>query len=43
LHKQKAVWGAPLVGRYRDVTIYNTPPPTQGFTVIEMLNLLEPV
>jgi gamma-glutamyltranspeptidase len=24
------------------VTIYNTPPPTQGFTVIEMLNLLEP-
>ena len=27
---------------YRDVTIYNTPPPTQGFTVIEMLNLLEP-
>jgi len=24
------------------VTLYNTPPPTQGFTVIEMLNLLEP-
>ncbi len=39
---QRAVWGAPLVGRYRDVTIYNTPPPTQGFTVIEMLNLIEP-
>lgn len=39
---QKAVWGAPLVGRYRDFTIYNTPPPTQGFTVIEMLNLIEP-
>ena len=33
----------PLTGRYRDVTIFNTPPPTQGFTVIEMLNLLEPL
>jgi gamma-glutamyltranspeptidase/glutathione hydrolase len=40
--RQKATWGEPLVGEYRDVTLYNTPPPTQGFTVIEMLNLLEP-
>jgi len=40
---QKATWGTPLTGRYRDVTIFNTPPPTQGFTVIEMLNLLEPL
>ena len=39
---QKATWGAALAGRYRDVTIFNTPPPTQGFTVIEMLNLVEP-
>ncbi len=39
---QKASWGAPLSGTYRDVTIFNTPPPTQGFTVIEMLNLIEP-
>jgi gamma-glutamyltranspeptidase/glutathione hydrolase len=39
---QKAVWEAPLEGRYRDLTIYNTPAPTQGFTVIEMLNLIEP-
>lgn len=39
---QKATWGTPLTGRYRDVAIFNTPPPTQGFTVIEMLNLLEP-
>lgn len=39
---QRAVWGAPLAGRYRDLTIYNTPPPTQGFTVIEMLNMIEP-
>jgi gamma-glutamyltranspeptidase len=40
--KQKASWGEPLVGRYRDLTLYNTPPPTQGFTVIEMLNMVEP-
>jgi gamma-glutamyltranspeptidase/glutathione hydrolase len=40
--RQKAVWGEPLVGHYRDVTLFNTPPPTQGFTVLEMLNLLEP-
>jgi gamma-glutamyltranspeptidase/glutathione hydrolase len=39
---QKASWGTPLTGTYRDVTIFNTPPPTQGFSVIEMLNLLEP-
>ncbi|MBI5319613.1 gamma-glutamyltransferase [Bradyrhizobium sp.] len=41
LAQQGATWGKPLVGRYRDFTIFNTPPPTQGFTVIEMLNLLE--
>jgi gamma-glutamyltranspeptidase/glutathione hydrolase len=40
--RQKAIWGEPLVGRYRDVTVFNTPPPTQGFTVLEMLNLVEP-
>jgi gamma-glutamyltranspeptidase/glutathione hydrolase len=39
---QRAMWGAPLTGRYRDVTVFNTPPPTQGFTVLEMLNLVEP-
>src|SRR5262245_4351015 len=42
LARQDATWGKPLVGRYRGVTIYNTPPPTQGFTVIEMLNMVEP-
>lgn len=42
LENQKAVWGEPLVGRYRGLTIYNTPAPTQGFTVLEMLNLIEP-
>lgn len=30
------------MGRYRDVTIYETPAPTQGFAVLEMLHLLEP-
>jgi gamma-glutamyltranspeptidase/glutathione hydrolase len=38
---QKAAWGEPLIGQYRDVAIYNTPPPTQGLTVLEMLNLVE--
>jgi gamma-glutamyltranspeptidase/glutathione hydrolase len=40
--RQKATWGAPLSKNYRGVTIFNTPPPTQGFTVLEMLNLIEP-
>jgi gamma-glutamyltranspeptidase len=39
---QTATWGDPLVGTYRDVTIFNTPPPTQGFAVLEMLNLIAP-
>jgi len=40
--RQRAAWSAPLAGTYRDVTIYNTPPPTQGMCVLEMLNLIEP-
>jgi gamma-glutamyltranspeptidase len=39
---QIAKWGEPLCGTYHDVTVFNTPPPTQGFAVLEMLNLLEP-
>lgn len=42
LKAQTARWDEPLAGTYRDVTIYETPPPTQGFAVLEMLNLLEP-
>jgi gamma-glutamyltranspeptidase len=42
LSAQTARWGEPLHGRYRDVTLYETPAPTQGFTVLQMLNLLEP-
>ena len=42
LAAQKAGWGEPLKGSYRGVTIYETPAPTQGFTVLQMLGLLEP-
>jgi len=42
LAAQSACWGVPLKGQYRDVTIYETPPPTQGFAVLQMLKLLEP-
>jgi len=38
---QRAYWGEPLQGSYRGVTLYETPPPTQGFTVLQMLSLLE--
>ena len=43
LAAQGAYWGEPLRGTYRGVTMYETPAPTQGFTVLEMLNLLEPL
>ena len=43
LAAQTATWGEPIRGTYRGVTIYETPAPTQGFTVLEMLNLVEPL
>jgi gamma-glutamyltranspeptidase len=43
LAAQAAHWGEPIGASYRGVTIYETPAPTQGFTVLEMLNLLEPL
>src|ERR1044071_4084188 len=43
LSAQGAYWGEPIRGGYRGVTLYETPAPTQGFTVLEMLNLLEPL
>jgi gamma-glutamyltranspeptidase len=42
LRAQIAEWGEPLHARYRGVDVYETPAPTQGFTVLEMLNLIEP-
>lgn len=42
LAAQKAFWGTPLRGSYRGVTIYQTPAPTQGFNVLQMLKLVEP-
>ena len=43
LAAQTARWGEPLVGTYRDLTLYETPAPTQGFTVLQMLKLVEPL
>jgi gamma-glutamyltranspeptidase/glutathione hydrolase len=40
--EQRARWGEPLQATYRGVAIYETPPPTHGFTVLQMLKLLEP-
>jgi gamma-glutamyltranspeptidase/glutathione hydrolase len=34
-------WGEPLATTYRGTTVYETPPPTQGLTVLQSLNLLE--
>jgi gamma-glutamyltranspeptidase/glutathione hydrolase len=42
LAAQTAPWGEPLVGTYRDLTLYETPAPTQGFSVLQMLKLIEP-
>jgi len=41
LGAQRAAWSEPISGTYRGLEIFETPPPTQGFTVIEMLNLIE--
>jgi gamma-glutamyltranspeptidase/glutathione hydrolase len=43
LQGQQARWGEPLASTYRGVTMYQTPPPTQGFTLLQMLHLLEPL
>jgi gamma-glutamyltranspeptidase/glutathione hydrolase len=42
LARQHGGWGEPLSTTYRGVTIHETPPPTQGVSVLQMLNLLEP-
>ncbi len=40
--QQRSRWGEPIATTYRGMTIFETPAPTQGFTVLEMLNLIEP-
>src|SRR5260370_20003099 len=42
LRAQLGRWGEPIKGSYRGVMLYETPAPTQGFPVLQMLNLLEP-
>jgi gamma-glutamyltranspeptidase len=42
LAEQRSRWAQPISTTYRGVTIYETPPPTQGLSVLEMLNLVEP-
>ena len=39
---QSAEWGEPIRATYRGVTIYETPPPSQGLSVLQMLGLVEP-
>jgi gamma-glutamyltranspeptidase/glutathione hydrolase len=39
--REQAVWGAPLATSYRDWTVYEQPMPTQGFVLLEALNILE--
>jgi gamma-glutamyltranspeptidase/glutathione hydrolase len=42
LAAQRARWSEPIRGTYRDLTLFQTPAPTQGFSVLQMLNLIEP-
>lgn len=42
LREQRARWGEPVSTTYRGITIYETPPPTHGLSVLQMLNLIEP-
>ncbi len=39
---QRAQWREPISTDYRGVRLYQTPPPTQGLSVLQMLNLIEP-
>src|SRR5690606_9999000 len=38
---QQAVSYAPIATDYRGITVYETAPPSQGFLVLEQLNILE--
>jgi gamma-glutamyltranspeptidase / glutathione hydrolase len=39
--RQQAVMYAPLATDYRGLTVYETAPPSQGFVLLEQLNILE--
>ena len=39
---QHAKWGDSIHATYRGVTIHETPPPSQGVSVLQALRLLEP-
>ena len=41
LAEHQGEWGEPIATTYRGYTVYETPPPTQGFAVLLALNLLE--
>jgi len=38
---QRAQWREPVFTDYRGVRLYQTPPPTQGISLLQMLNLIE--
>ena len=39
--QQEAIVGAPIATDYRGLTVYETPPVSQGFLLLEQLNILE--
>ena len=39
---QRSKWGASISATYQGVTIHETPPPSQGVSVLQALRLLEP-
>jgi gamma-glutamyltranspeptidase/glutathione hydrolase len=41
LATHEARWPPPIATTYRGSTVWQTPPPTQGMTVLQILNLLE--
>ena len=41
LARHAARWQRPISTTYRDCTVFQTPPPTQGFTLLQALNLVE--
>jgi gamma-glutamyltranspeptidase len=42
LSAQRARWGESISATYRGVTIHETPPPSQGLSVLQALRLVEP-